>query len=96
MRDPTAKKIEGFAALGEGWHYGEGEAFSSGAIEGALRILAHLRGIGFTATDAFPGTRGQIAVTVYHEPVYIELIVERDGVLGEVDTEEYHPLPATP
>lgn len=61
----ASKKIDSFSELPKGWHYGDGEAALKDVIDAALKIEAHLRMIGFSHTDAFPGADGEIMVVGY-------------------------------
>jgi hypothetical protein len=75
---PTRRKIRGFADLAEGWHYGEGGPISTRAVDAALGLHAAALRLGFTETNAFPGLNGEIEITLYTGPHYIEFIIERD------------------
>ncbi len=81
MPETTADKIRGFGGFKAGWHYGEGIPFPALAIDLALRVETMLRDAGYPATDAFPGTDGEIAVTGYLNgcSVNIEEVESNDG-----------------
>ncbi len=80
----TAKKIAGFGRLPAGWHYGRGVTPSESTISSALVLHNVMHETGFEQTDAFPGADGEIRVTAYHGPIYLELTVEPNGSLAFV------------
>jgi hypothetical protein len=61
----TIQKINNFALLPAGWHYGEGEAPDSQLIEDAENFLRLAEGWGISEANAFPGIDGQIEITLY-------------------------------
>lgn len=92
----TAEKISGFKHLQYGWHYGEGAPPSEETINSALALNQEAAAVGFTRTNAFPGIEGEIQVTIYHGPAYLEFTIEPDGRIAlvrehdqqEVESEE--------
>jgi hypothetical protein len=76
--DSTAQKIRGFSNLSPGWHYGEGKAPSEAMIDAAIGWNSTLLSAGFSTTDAFPGTHGEVMITGYYGPHYIEILLETD------------------
>lgn len=74
----TIKKIEGFRELKEGWNFGEGEPFNDNIIDQAKFINKEIIEYGFLETDAFPGSSGEIMVTLYYDDKYLEFTVEPD------------------
>jgi hypothetical protein len=77
--DGKQEKIRSFSRLPIGWHFGSGNAPSSDTIATALAWHGFLIRLGFTVTDAFPGAQGEIMVTAYEGPHYIELLLEADN-----------------
>ncbi len=77
--EQTAEKIMGFRQVQPGWHYGSGTQPSQETIDKALQLNAEASRAGFTETNAFLGIDGEIQVTAYHGPIYLELTVEPDG-----------------
>lgn len=61
----AGRKIESFGKLPNGWHYGRGRPAPMDMIDAALKIEGHLRMIGFSHTDAFPGADGEIMIVGY-------------------------------
>lgn len=87
----TEHKIEGFQTKEYGWHYGEGVAFERATLDRAVSLHREILRQDFFRTNAFPGLRGQVLVTVYHQNHYWEFCVEPDGTvafLHEVDDRE--------
>lgn len=88
----TATKIARFQELPQGWHYGRGVPPSRDVVIDALRLVYKAAWTGFSETDAFVGADGEIQVTVYHGPLYLEFTIDPDeGVRfvredGEVET----------
>jgi hypothetical protein len=74
----TAEKISSFRELPTGWHYGNGNAPSDETIQKALTLNSELALSGFSKTNAFPGIEGEIQVTAYHGPLYLEFTIEPD------------------
>jgi len=74
----TAEKIARFIELPRGWHYGRGVPPSRDIARDALRILFRASLLGFKETDAFAGADGEIQVTAYHGPFYLEFTVDPD------------------
>jgi hypothetical protein len=75
----TAEKIVGFGDLPRGWHYGNGSAPSEEIIQKALKLNSELALSGFSKTNAFPGIEGEIQVTGYQGPLYLEFTIEPNG-----------------
>jgi len=72
----TAKKIEDFALVQTGWHYGEGKTPKPEIITIALNLNDEFSKAGFARTNAFLGLDGEIRVTAYHDAIYFELTIE--------------------
>lgn len=79
LRHPTEQKLAGFADLEKGWHYGEGEAFSEEAIQSGLELHRYIIFKGHSRTNAFPGTGGEIQVTIYAGDDYYAFEREPSG-----------------
>ena len=87
----TERKIEGFQTKQYGWHYGEGVAFAGATLDRAISLHREVLRQDSFRTNAFPGLRGQVLVTVYRGNHYLEFSVEPDGTvafLHEVDDQE--------
>jgi hypothetical protein len=74
----TAKKIQSFGKLPDGWHYGTGERAPDSIVSIALEYLSYFTILGFEETDAFPGIDGEIMLTAYKRSHCIEVTVEVD------------------
>jgi hypothetical protein len=81
MESATSAKIRSFAKLPAGWHYGRGVPPSDDVVARALSWYRLFQQLGFAETDAFPGVRGEIAVTAYEGDHYISVGIEPDGTL---------------
>jgi hypothetical protein len=71
----------------EGWHFGEGVPPSPEVIALAWRLYSHATALGFTETDAFLGTNGEVRLTVYSHSNYFEFTVELDRSITFVKEE---------
>ena len=80
----TAEKISGFKQLQNGWHYGEGAPPTDETVNVALALNQEAAAVGFTKTNAFPGIEGEIQVTIYHGPAYLEFTIEPNGRIALV------------
>ena len=76
MRD----KIESYRDLPQGWHYGEGEAFSQDVIDRALALESQIRQYGIE-TDAFPGLGGEVLLIAYQDNKTWDVCVEPNGTV---------------
>ena len=76
--ESTEDKIRSFRQLPEGWHYGEGGPPAQRTVTRALAILKAAHSYGFLWADAFPGIEGEIRVTAYEGPHYLEFTVAAD------------------
>jgi hypothetical protein len=75
----TEAKLQSFRQLPPGWNYGEGVPSNQVAFDNALCLLCEATRSGFYDTDAFPGTDGEIMLTIYFSEHYLEFILELDG-----------------
>jgi hypothetical protein len=73
---PTLKKINSFGDLQAGWHFGEGELFSSEVLNAAINFHQQLIEFLFVETDAFPGFKGEVRITAYQNDFYLEFTFE--------------------
>ncbi len=64
--------------MDEGWHFGEGIPISISIIKKAIEIDKEIFNYGFLKTEAFPGTNGEIMVTIHYFDDYFEFIIEND------------------
>lgn len=92
----TEQKILGFAQFHSGWCYGRGQAFSREVIRIAKSLNRKAIAAGFIETDAFPGPEGEVRVTIYREPDYLEFTVNPDltvNFVRENKDREFEPFP---
>jgi hypothetical protein len=76
----TLTKINSFASLPDGWDYGDGVPASVNTVSRARDMYYELTQLGFTRTEAFPGTDGGIQVTAYEgKSQHIIIIVKPSG-----------------
>jgi hypothetical protein len=76
----TLTKIDSFASLPVGWDYGDGVPASANTVSLARDIFYELTQLGFTRTEAFPGTDGGIQVAAYEgNSQHIIIIVKPSG-----------------
>ena len=78
---PTEKKLLGFLALTDGWHYGEGVAFERKRIDRAIQLVKTACQRGLYTSDAFPGIGGQVMVVIYHGNRDLEVTIEADDTV---------------
>lgn len=71
-------KICEFETLKPGWCYGEGVCFSYKTIQHALEFAETLIKLGYSSTDAFPGTNGEVRITAYEGNLYLEFTFESE------------------
>ena len=76
----TKRKISGFEYTAQGWHFGDGIPANAEAVSFARRLNDELQKAGFSSTDAFLGTDGQIQVNGYFRNRYLELIIDNGKV----------------
>lgn len=80
----AARKIRSFQDLSEGWHYGGGRALGSDIVDTAIKIDEHLRLLGFSNTNAFPGAEGEIMIVGYRGVHDLEVTVHRPDSIDVV------------
>lgn len=78
----TESKLDSFAALPNGWHYGAGVTPSEATIQNAHEWHRRFAQSGFLTTDAFPGAGGEIMVTAYRDEHFLEIVVETDNTVS--------------
>jgi hypothetical protein len=105
MPSRVVRKLANFRMLPEGWHYGEGNRISDKVINRTYKWYVQLLSLGFTNMDVFPGSDGEMLLTIYAKQFrpgyridhYIELLIEGDNVISllhERDREEYRRVDA--
>ena len=72
----TENKIKGFRELPRAWNFGKGHSPEDWTVETAIVLNSKARTLGFMETDAFPGTDGEIMVTIYFHNHYLEFTIE--------------------
>jgi hypothetical protein len=82
--EPLKEKIEAFARLPSGWHYGSGGPLSEETIGAAIEWVSFLAQLGFRDLDAFPGQNGELLIAIIKNDYYIEIILEREGTVSVV------------
>ena len=90
-------KLDSFATLPVGWHYGDGGPIAREIIERSKALYRDLIVLGFTQTDAFPGFDGEIRLTAYNLPHYLQIDLHLDGrysYVHEYGREERSARPA--
>lgn len=77
----TERKLQRFADLSVGWHYGEGRSIDVTSLERARLLNRKAIRLAFYETDAFPGLNGEVSSTVYVDDHYLEFTFEPDGTV---------------
>ena len=94
---PTERKIISFGSLPAGWRYGRGSPLPVHRVVAGIRLCRFFYQVGLTQTDAFAGEAGELMVTAYSGPDYLEVIIEPDDtytVTQEREDEEVVYLPS--
>ena len=78
----VAEKIESFRDLQAGWDYGRGVPISENTIQRALAWNLILKLLRLPATDASPGSDGEVSIAVGCGDHYFEVIVEADDTIS--------------
>ncbi len=96
-RCPTVlAKIESFSNLKPGWDYGDGVPFATKTISIARDISQRSLQLGFTRSDAFPGTDGTIQITIYEAKLkYIVIMIRPSGAVSlarKINNEKMIPV----
>lgn len=71
-------KLDTFAALPAGWHYGRGNPISQAVLDRADKVVGYLVMSGISRTDAFPGVDGEVQITGYNGDHFIAVDVNAD------------------
>ena len=79
--DAVIAKIESFASLPRGWHYGSGGPIGNDIRRKAIQWVDTLRHNGFFDLEAFPNENGEILIASIAGRYYIEVIVETDDTI---------------
>jgi hypothetical protein len=83
----TISKVNSFAELPEGWHYGEGVPPSEDMRQNAIKLLRVADFLGITRANAFPGNEGEVEVGFYTGKSVLELTLELDGSITIAEDE---------
>lgn len=75
---PAVIKAKSFLEFPPGWHYGEGSPPDIVTVRRAVKLIEQASMAVFR-TNVFPGIDGQIQVSVYCSPDYLEFVIEPDG-----------------
>ncbi|MEE9365455.1 MAG: hypothetical protein V3W44_02110 [Dehalococcoidales bacterium] len=75
----TERKLRGLEELESGWHYGEGVPLGDSILDDAISLNREATNLGFSETDAFPGTDGEVMLTIYFDDHYLEFTLEPNG-----------------
>lgn len=79
MPRPIITKIQGFAQLPKGWHYGEGRPADEATVNNATAIAKEARHLNFKEMDAFPGVSGEVVVVIYSGDEDLEFTLFQNG-----------------
>lgn len=79
QKQNTLEKIQEYAFLPVGWHFGEGFAPSKETVYSANFITDWLHKLGFPKTDAFPGSDGEIQISGYRNRTILEFNIQNNG-----------------
>jgi hypothetical protein len=82
--DAILAKINSFASLLRGWHYGSGGPIEEGVRREAIRWVQILRQNRFFDLAAFPNESGEILIAAIEGVNYIEVIIETDDTISVV------------
>ena len=69
------KKLEEFATLDKGWNFNEGEKFDKDVLDTAKTISDYCESIGYNDQEIFPGSSGNILLSIYNGEDEIEIEV---------------------
>lgn len=83
----TVQKINEFAELPDGWHFGEGTAPSKHFRDGAILLLRVAKVLGIEVMNAFPGIHGEVQITFYRGESVLEIDLELDGSITIAEDE---------
>lgn len=79
VADGTRAKINSFAHLQNGWHYGSGGPIEQRTLSKAQLILTLLVGAGFSRTNAFAGEGCDVLVAGYYGNRYVGVVADHKG-----------------
>lgn len=79
LEQTVAGRIDGFAALPDGWHFGDGIAPVARAVESAHAINLLLADYGARNIEAFPCIDGGILIHGYRRADVLEIQCDPDG-----------------
>lgn len=72
--------IDGFAHLGDGWHYGSGIAPDKATRDRASAALERMQILGLGNVQAFSGIDGEILLVATRRGDYFSATIERSGL----------------
>lgn len=80
-KDMATSKIQNFEKFIDGWHFGEGVAFSKSTLDLAIEIIMLIKKLGYGVVDAFPGTDGSLGIYTYENGKNIDIDINQQGLL---------------
>ena len=86
--DALNRKIEEFADLPDGWHYGSGVAATEQAVTAARKVKSLLLENNAHDVEAFPDVDGGILVCGYHHDDTVEVLCSPQGTMDLVHEHE--------
>jgi hypothetical protein len=87
----TLSKLNQFATMEPGWHYGCGVAPSKARIARARSFLTWYHCHGLTETDAFCSADGDVMVTAYDNSRYLEIDINAESTAAFRARISYNP-----
>ena len=79
LEQAVASRIDGFAALPDGWHFGDGISAVAGAVQSAHAINSLFADYGARNIEAFPCIDGGILIHGYRRADVLEIQCNPDG-----------------
>ena len=79
LEQAVASRIDGFAALPDGWHFGDGISAVAGAMQSAHAINSLLAGYGARNIEVFPCIDGGMLIHGYGNADVLEIQCDPDG-----------------
>lgn len=81
------RQLDEFAALPEGWKYGEGGPIDEALLQSTRRFIRHLALNGFRKIRAFAGADRSVMLNAVHDGHLVEMLFEADGAISVVHEE---------
>jgi len=75
----TEKKLESFAHLSAGWHYGSGGPIADDVLARSRQMYRALLALALTRTDAFASADGSVLLSVLRGDHHMELFIYPNG-----------------